>query len=270
MARIAVISDIHGNLVALERVVADIRQRRIDLAVCLGDIVGYGPDAKACLDITRQLCQVVIAGNHERGVVQPALSMEWSPLAIAGIDHARAQLGADDLAALEALPMSFILGGQVFGTHDSPEPSPDGLTYLRTRADAARAFQCTEHPITLVGHTHVPACFSTAADFGTIVANKDVAAAPVARRLLGPAQELRGAFVAGASFELPRFGRSIVNPGSVGQPRDGDARASYAILDLDEYAVEFRRVAYDLERARDRVRTAKLPDASAARLALGA
>lgn len=270
MARIAVLSDIHGNLVALERVVADIRRRRIDVAVCLGDIVGYGPDAKACLDITRQLSQVIVSGNHERGVVHPALSIGWSPLAIAGIDHARAQLTAADIEALDALPLSFVLGGQVFGTHDSPEPSPDGLTYIRTRADAARAFQHAEHPITLVGHTHVPACFSTAADFGGVVANKDVAAAQVARRLLGPSQELRGAFTAGASFELPRFGRSIVNPGSVGQPRDGDSRASYAILDLDQYSVEFRRVAYDLEQARQRVSSAKLPDASAARLALGA
>jgi predicted phosphodiesterase len=270
MARIAVISDIHGNLIALDRVIADVRSRRVDRMVCLGDIVGYGPDPKECLDIVRQYCDGIVAGNHERGVTEPDLAVNWSPLAKAGIEHARAQLTSADMAELERLPMSFTMGSEVLGVHDSPEPSEHGMNYLRTRSDAARAFRWVEHSIALIGHTHVPACFATVAEAEREVATEQVSAFQVARKLLGPGQQNRGAFVASAKFELPRFGRVIVNPGSVGQPRDGDARASYAILDLEEQTVEFRRVSYDLARAQQRIEQSELPSAAAARLALGA
>jgi len=270
MARLAIISDIHGNIVAFDRVIADMRRRSIDMVVCLGDIVGYGPDPKECLDAARQLCRTVVAGNHERGVLEPALPVQWSPLARAGIEHARAQLGSADLAYLAGLPSTFTVGGEVFGVHDSPEPSEHGMNYLRNRTDAATAFRWVHHSVALVGHTHVPACFATIADQDGEVAADDIDVSPIARRMLGPNQENRGAFVGSATFELPRFGRAIVNPGSVGQPRDGDNRASYAILDLEEFTVEFRRVTYDLARAQLRSDAAVLPSASAARLALGA
>ena len=270
MARIAIISDIHGNLVALERVIADMRQRGVDMSVCLGDIVGYGPDPKECFDITRQLCQAVISGNHERGVLDAELADNWAPLARAGLEHARTQLSPEDLCEIERLPATLTIGSEVFGVHDSPEPSAHGMNYLRSRADAAAAFRWVEHAIALIGHTHVPACFATAGEPDRPVAVDDVDAFPVARRMLGPGQEHRGAYSGSAVFELPRFGRSIVNPGSVGQPRDGDNRASYAILDLEEYTVEFRRVAYDLVRAQRRFEAAVLPSAAASRLALGA
>ena len=80
MARIAVISDIHGNLIALDRVIADVRSRRVDRMVCLGDIVGYGPDPKECLDIVRQYCDGIVAGNHERGVTEPDLESFSKPV----------------------------------------------------------------------------------------------------------------------------------------------------------------------------------------------
>ena len=81
MARIAVISDIHGNLIAFDRVLADVSKRGVDMMVCLGDIVGYGPDPKECLDIARQSCRTIVAGNHERAVVRPSLAENWNPLA---------------------------------------------------------------------------------------------------------------------------------------------------------------------------------------------
>jgi predicted phosphodiesterase len=268
--RIALISDIHANLEALRATLLDVAQLRVGHILCLGDIVGNGPDPKECLDIVRQYCDGIVAGNHERGVTDPDLAVNWSPLAKAGIEHARAQLTSADMAELERLPMSFTMGSEVLGVHDSPEPSEHGMNYLRTRSDAARAFRWVEHSIALIGHTHVPACFATVAEPEREVATEQVSAFQVARKLLGPGQQNRGAFVASAKFELPRFGRVIVNPGSVGQPRDGDARASYAILDLDEQTVEYRRVSYDLVRAQQRIEQSELPSAAAARLALGA
>jgi predicted phosphodiesterase len=270
MARIAVISDIHGNIVAFDRVIADMRRRGIDMVVCLGDIVGYGPDPKECLDAARQLCRTIVAGNHERGVIESDLQVGWNPLARAGIEHARAQLSAADTAFLSTLPMTFTIGNEVFGVHDSPEPSALSMSYLRNRSDAAAAFRWLQHSVGLVGHTHVPACFATIAEPGAEIPADDIDVSPVSRRMLGVNQENRGAFVGSATFELPRFGRAIVNPGSVGQPRDGDNRASYAILDLEECTVEFRRVSYDLARAQLRSDAAVLPSASGARLALGA
>ena len=270
MARIAVLSDIHGNIFAFERVLADLRVRGIDRTVCLGDVVGYGPDPKECLDLARSACHVIIAGNHERAVVNPSLAASWVQLAQAGLDHARAELAPSDLEAIAAFPATFTLGDQVLGVHDSPVPNEKGMHYLRSKSDAAHAFHCFEHAIALVGHTHVPACFATSLDHDDVVTSRDIDNFPIARRMLGPTQEFRGSFVGSASFELPRFGRAIVNPGSVGQPRDGDARAAYAILDLDDFSVEFRRVTYDLARARARIEQASLPTAAAERLALGA
>ena len=270
MARIAIISDIHGNLVALERVLADLRTRGIDRTVCLGDVVGYGPDPKACLDLTRSACEVIVAGNHERGVLQPDIADNWAALAKSGIEHARAELSSEDLEFLASLPATFTMGTQVFGVHDSPIPTEKSMHYLRNKLDAAHAFHWVEHSVALVGHTHVPACFVTAFQQDDVLTARDVENMPIARRMLGPSQENRGAFVGSAAFELPRFGRAIVNPGSIGQPRDGDARASYAILDLEEFTIEFRRIAYDLDRARRRIEETVLPIAAAERLALGA
>lgn len=270
MARIAIISDIHGNLIALERVLADLRTRAIDRTVCLGDVVGYGPDPKACLDLARSACEVIVSGNHERAVLNPTIAANWAALAQAGIEHSRGELSAQDLEFLASLPATFTMGTQVFGVHDSPIPTEKSMHYLRSKLDAAHAFHWVEHSVALVGHTHVPACFVTAFQHDDVLTARDVENLPIARRMLGPAQEFRGAFVGSAAFELPRFGRAIVNPGSVGQPRDGDARAGYAILDLDECTVEFRRVWYDLERARQRIVQTVLPVAAAERLALGA
>ena len=185
MARLAVISDIHGNHVAFERVLVDIERRAVDAVLCLGDIVGYGPDPKECLDLARKACKLIVRGNHENGVLAPETSESWNPLARVGIAHSRACLAAEDLEYIAKLPLSFIISGQILGVHDSPMPSDHGMNYLRTRADAAQAFRWLDVAIALVGHTHVPACFATIADPAAIVAPDDVDAfVRQARRLL--------------------------------------------------------------------------------------
>jgi len=246
MARIAVISDIHGNLIALDRVIADVRSRRVDRMVCLGDIVGYGPDPKECLDIVRQYCDGIVAGNHERGVTEPDLAVNWSPLAKAGIEHARAQLTSADMAELERLPMSFTMGSEVLGVHDSPEPSEHGMNYLRNANDAADAFFWLRESICLVGHTHVAACFVTECAPTTRPHIEDLQLIVPGASNEAVSQEWSETCLV-ESISLPRQGRAIVNPGSVGQPRDRDPRASYAIIDLEKSVVDFHRVCYDIE-----------------------
>lgn len=270
MPRIAVVSDIHGNLVAFERVCADIRAQGVDMTVCLGDVVGYGPDPKACLDLARAVSRVILLGNHEEGVLRPEVATRWNSKARAGIELAREELDDADMSHLASLPRTFSLGSEVHGTHDSPLSNGSTWDYIKTRADAADAFMGAERPVTLVGHTHVAACFATLAEHGSPVLGREVSAFPVSRALSGLVGEKRHMPLGSADFEFPRFGRVIVNPGSVGQPRDGDSRASYAILDLARSHVEFRRVSYDLSAVRERFGRRGLPAASAERLMLGA
>ena len=270
MPRIAIISDIHGNIVAFERVCADIRARGVDMVVCLGDVVGYGPDPKDCLDLARQVARVILLGNHEEGVLCPAAAATWNSKARAGIELARTELAGSDLSYLATLPRTCAIGSTVHATHDSPLSNGTTWDYIRSRADAAGAFTAADHPITLVGHTHVAACYATIVEHGFQAAAREVNAYPVSRALCGIAGEKRHLPVGSADFEIPRFARVILNPGSVGQPRDGDNRASYAILDLATSHVEYRRVSYDLSKVRERFGVRGLPAASAERLALGA
>jgi len=270
MPRIAVISDIHANIVAFERVCLDLRSQRADMVLCLGDVVGYGPDPRQCLELAREISRVILLGNHEEGVLRPSVASSWNSKARAGIDLARAELPQADLDYLASLPRTCSVGEHVYATHDSPLSNGTTWDYLRSRADAADAFAAAERVVTLVGHTHVAACYATVTEHGAPVAGREVNAYPISRALSGLAGEKRHLPVGSAGFEIPRFGRVIINPGSVGQPRDGDSRASYAILDLERFTVEFRRVSYDLAQVRRRFDSRGLPSASAERLALGA
>ncbi len=275
MARLALISDIHGNLVALEEVLRDIDQRDVDAVICLGDIVGYGPESAECVALVRHACRMVIRGNHEDGVLAAESSGEsargWNPIARAGIAYARRTLSSDDCAFLASLPASLSVAGLLLAVHDSPIPNDHGMSYLRSATDAADAFLWQREPICLVGHTHVPAFFSTTAAATTRPHPEDIrsvvlcAGADDAAHLGSVASQESTQRV-----KIARQSRTIVNPGSVGQPRERDPRASYAILDLARAAVEFNRVAYDIDEAMRRTRAAGLPEILSERLAIGA
>ncbi len=261
MARLAVISDIHGNLVAFEEVLRDIDSARVDAVLCLGDTVGYGPESKECLALMRRACRLAIRGNHEDALIDDAQMPLWNSVARTGIAYARRTMTHDELEFVAELPGSFSIAHVAFAVHDSPVPSDAAHGYLRTAEDAAFAFRGVSEPICLVGHTHIPGCFSTISRTDCQVV------APEEVTLFTPQDpEVGGVMM----YDLSRFGRTIMNPGSVGQPRDGDPRASYAIVDLEHSLVEFRRVAYDIELAARRFRAAGLPEATFERLALGA
>lgn len=271
MARLAIISDIHGNRVALEEVLSDIDQRNIDAVVCLGDIVGYGPESAACVDLVRRTCRLVIRGNHEDGVLANELGNGWNPIARAGIAFARRTLSPADLAFLSSLPASFSVARVLLAVHDSPIPNDHGMSYLRTATDAADAFLWQREPICLVGHTHVPACFTTTATASRRPHVEDITTYAIASTdELGNRERAFEATETTQVLQIANASRTIVNPGSVGQPRDRDPRASYAVIDLNRMEVEFNRVAYDIEEAMRRTRAAGLPEILSERLAVGA
>jgi diadenosine tetraphosphatase ApaH/serine/threonine PP2A family protein phosphatase len=242
--RIAVISDVHANLYALEAVLGEIDRSPPDSIWCLGDTVGYGPRPNECCSLMQERADLVLIGNHDLvalGSAEVALD-EFNPEAAAASRWTEEQLSAESRRFLEALePTAERDGAQLF--HGSPrDPVWD---YVLTELVALESLAMTEAPLVIVGHTHV------------------------ATALALHAQGLTGG-VAPAGFEARlEDGRWLLNPGSVGQPRDGNPDAAFLELDLDAKRARFRRVAYPVARTQEEIRERGLPDALAERLAHG-
>jgi diadenosine tetraphosphatase ApaH/serine/threonine PP2A family protein phosphatase len=240
--RYAVLSDIHGNLEALRAVLADCAGR-VDGLLCLGDLVGYGADPAACVEVMAERAQLLVAGNHEWGVTG-RLSLEWfNPMARAAAVWTAEVLGPAHNAWLATLPLTARLGEATL-VHASPE-RPEEWTYVLTPADGYAALAAFDTRLAFVGHSHQPGHWS-----------------------LGPAGRSRRA--GAVDLQLAPSHRYLVNVGSVGQPRDGDPRASYAIWDCTDDRVSIRRVPYDLAQTRRKIEAAGLPRFLADRLASGA
>lgn len=249
--RIAVISDVHGNIEALHAVLEDIRRRRADAIVCLGDIVGYGPNPAEASDVVRAVASAAVRGNHEI-LVTERIDETTSPLAAESARWTRKKLSPAPRASeakkarwawLRSLPRYVKLDEMIFA-HGSPE-SP--FIYVSDVGDAERLFRGHLHGarVCFVGHTHVPGFFL--AHGGKI------------------------AYVSGETGRRYRFERArvIVNAGSVGQPRDFDPRACYVLL-RDDGSFEYRRIEYDVETTAAKIRAIKdLPNALADRLLIG-
>jgi diadenosine tetraphosphatase ApaH/serine/threonine PP2A family protein phosphatase len=242
--RYLVLSDIHGNLEALEAVLAHAPP---GLPVwCLGDIVGYGPRPNQCIERLRALDHESIVGNHDWAVMGRVSIEEFNPDAQASIQWTQRQLTVENLRYLEDLPVSLVRG-QFTLVHGSPrEPIWEYILYPPI---ARLNFAYFGTPYCFVGHTHVPAVFRFRGqdDAGTCEVERLVENGP---RPLGE-------------------GRLIINPGSVGQPRDGDARASYVIVDVDDLSVEHYRVPYDVETTQRLMAQADLPQRNIMRLSYG-
>ena len=240
--RYAVLSDVHANLEALRAVLADAAAHADDI-LCLGDVVGYGADPAACVDLLGTRARAVVAGNHERAVTG-RLSLRWfNGYAAAAAEWTRERLDADCAAYLDALPLTTEIEDATL-VHASPH-QPDDWDYLVTEHDGLAAFEAFATRVCFVGHSHVPAMWSLGSS-GPDYARGDV------------------------DVSLDRGRRYIVNVGSVGQPRDRDPRAAYAVWDVDQRRVSIRRVAYDVGAARGKIVAAGLPQFLADRLAAGA
>ena len=233
--RVLVISDIHANLTAFETVLEDARGQW-DYVWCLGDVVGYGPDPNECVEVLRSMPHLCLAGNHDWAALDRLDIRTFNPDARRAVDWTRSTLTEDNLRWLKALPTTFVIG-QYTLVHASP----------REPLVAALNFPHFETPYCVVGHTHQPVIYEMLNEGGETEAHKPEYQNPIA---LG-------------------HSRKIVNPGSVGQPRDADPRAAYGILDFEQNTFEHRRVEYDIADVQKRMRGYDLPERLAVRLEHG-
>ena len=239
----ALFGDIHGNSDALTAVLSDIQSRHPDNIYCLGDIVGYGAEPRECLGCIRDLACPTVAGNHDSAGAADVPLHDFNEYARKAIHWTRQQLTDEDRAWLSELP--FVIHYEEFSMVHSSLSHPEAFPYILSDADADRCFARMEPPLCFIAHSHVPLAFFDA-----------VPGRPAGRQL---------------DFTEPMAvrGKMIVNPGSVGQPRDGDPRAAYCIYDDTTQHVTFRRVEYDVAEAARKVRAAGLPELLAWRLEVG-
>ena len=221
--KIALLSDVHANLPALEAVLDDLPP--VDTVVCVGDVVGYNPWPRECVERVRSVASATVRGNHDRMVDTPS-RYAHNEMALAGLEQAVAELSATHREWLRSLPdRTEIADGAYRLVHSHPDPDeldsyvyPEDVAELRPYLD--------DHDGLVLGHTHV-------------------------------------------QHRATVDGRVIVNPGSVGQPRDGDPDAAYAVLDTDRNDVELRRTAYDVDRVQRKIEAEGLPSRTAERLEQG-
>jgi diadenosine tetraphosphatase ApaH/serine/threonine PP2A family protein phosphatase len=241
--RIAIISDIHGNWHALEAVLADVEKEGVEEIWCLGDVVGYGPQPKRCVDATRERAKICLIGNHDLAAIGQADLTAFTPDAAESARWTADELTDDERAFLCTLePRGERQGAQLF--HGSPRDPV--WEYILDESAVRAALDLTSAELVMVGHSHIPIALQ--------LSNGGTLAGGLAR--------------GGSELELSG-GRWLLNPGSVGQPRDGDPRAAYLLLDLETRSAHFRRVPYDVEQTQSEIREAGLPEALATRLAEG-
>lgn len=241
--RIALITDIHANREALDAVLDDIEAEGVDRIVCLGDIVGYGPDPVAAVDILAGLAErgaVVIRGNHDHAVDAGWHGM--SENAARAMDWTATRLGPAEKTFLADLPLGHREGETLF-VHASAH-APETWPYVLDAADAADSLAATDARLVFTGHTHVPVLFHTLVG----------PTAPVAARMVGFRPEPNRPVALSA---IRRYHAVI---GAVGQPRDGDNRACWGLWDTRAEDLTWRRVAYDVDLTIGKIQAARLPD----------
>ncbi|MEO5924554.1 MAG: metallophosphoesterase family protein [Bryobacteraceae bacterium] len=236
-----ILTDIHGNREALEAVLAD-AEGLYDCVLCLGDVVGYGADPNAVSEWAREEASAVVRGNHDRACAGTESLELFNPAARSSAIWSRRALSAENKAYLNQLPQGPLRIEEPLGTFLLVHGSPvDEDQYLSSMDDAALMEGHLELPATFFGHTHLQGGFR-------------LAPAGVAR--IRPTQPLK----------MEQGYNYLINPGSVGQPRDGDPRAAYVIYSIEDQTVEYRRVAYDIDGAAAKIRAAGLPEVLAKRL----
>ncbi|MFT5193572.1 MAG: putative phosphodiesterase [Cellvibrionaceae bacterium] len=241
--RILVLSDIHANLEAFQTVLAD-AAGNWDKVWFLGDLVGYGPDPNECTELLAGLDHIGLSGNHDWAVLGKLDIDSFNDHAKSAVLWARDILTDDTREFLEKLPPA-IVPDKIFSmAHASPRQPV--WEYILDRETASINFNHFLTPYCLVGHTHVPIIFEMAKG-ETFITYPEY----------------------DTPIDLSKMGRSIINPGSVGQPRDSDPRAAYALLDLEKMTWEYKRVAYDIEVTQKRMEEHGLSDRLITRLTYG-
>ena len=228
--KFAILADLHANLEALDVVLRDQQAHGCTRLVCLGDIVGYCADPKECVDIIRALNIPVVQGNHDEYAAREGRLAGFNPAAAKAVEWTRKQLTNDDRQWLRELPL--VLQVESFTIVHATLDGPERWGYVFDKLAAAASFTHQETDVCFFGHTHVPVAFAkdTAIRDGTY-----------------------------SKFKIEPGRKYFTNPGSVGQSRDGVAKATYAIYDLDECTVELRRLDYDIPAAQAKIRKSGLP-----------
>jgi predicted phosphodiesterase len=248
--RVLVISDIHANLIALETVL--FTAGPIDAVWCLGDLVGYGPDPNECINRVRNLPNLVcIIGNHDSAVLNQIDSYTFNSEARYAIEWTQRELTSANLSFLRGLPEKIDMSQMVNEfkhditlAHGSPrQPVWEYLLDLNT---ATQNFEYFDTAYCFVGHTHLPIIFH--------IPQNSTSARPV---------------IPEPNTQVMLAPRAIINPGSVGQPRDRDPRASYMLFDPTEDTIEYHRVGYDIRTVQERMRSVGLPERHIRRLESG-
>lgn len=240
---IALISDVHGNLEALNAVLQDIRQNgKVNEVIFLGDAVGYGANPNEVLRLIRSECSIKIMGNHDYSALGLLDSGEFNAYAQSAIAYTSSVLDAESVGILSAFKISHHTADMTL-VHATPE-EPQAWHYCLSLAEADRQFHHFDNRICFLGHSHKPVVY--------------------ARNFAGEAYS-----IGGRDIDLEKEYRYIVNTGSVGQPRDGDPRACYVWFDGESGIVTYRRVEYDVTTAQAKMAAVKLPEFLIERLASG-
>lgn len=234
--RIAIISDIHANLEALTKALQIIDEQKPDEIICLGDVVGYGPDPNSCVDIIRDRSKVVLMGNHDYAVTHTEATENFNPVAKEAVFWTRDRISPDNLEYLSALPYTHKNENLCF-VHSTPF-EPENWHYVFTWNDAISQFDHFEEKICFIGHSHVPQIYY------------NDTSVPMA-------------------LELSKQSKYLINVGSIGQPRDGNPRLSFGILDLDKWFYQPFRSDYEMEITAQKIRDRGLPPFLADRLIKG-
>jgi len=231
--RIAIISDIHSNLEALEKALSIIAEKKIEEIVCLGDVVGYGANPNECLSLVRGITSHILLGNHDEAAVNLKNVEDFNPHAQLAAAWTNKTLTDENKKFIEALPYTLELSGLRF-VHSSPF-EPDAWHYIISPEDRSDNFSLFSEPICFFGHSHYPGVYGEKIEDQIVERGK----------------------------------KFLINVGSVGQPRDHDWRLSFGIFDTDAWTYENIRSEYDVKTASEKIRKAGLPRPLAERILIG-
>ena len=245
--RLLVFSDVHANATALEAAL-EACAGRWERAACLGDVVGYGPDPNEAVERVRSLVSAIVRGNHDKAVSGLSELEDFNPVARAAVEWTRSRLLPENMRYLQSLPQGPIDWDGVALVHGAVEDEDE---YVFAADQALRGLAASRRQVTFFGHTHIQGGFSYD---GTRIER------------VGSSLEPGTDF---AVVSLEPTTRYLLNPGSVGQPRDSDPRAAFAIADLEKREVELWRVPYDIPGVQARMERAGAPEALVRRLAFG-
>lgn len=240
----AILSDIHSNLPALTRVLEECERLDVDSFLITGDLVGYGAQPNECCDVIRDLNAIVIRGNHDEAAIRPGKEEWFTSAARACIIWTREVLTSENVAFLEELRPAH----QLEGAHLCHGSLPDPDMYTTTALEALSTLQVMEEPICFLGHTHYAEWYTYRSDGHP------------------PSQHPRPE---GGELQLAADRQYVINAGSIGQPRDGNSQASFAIWDKDAALLTIHRLSYDIQAAQQSILDAGLPPNMAERLRYG-